>query len=89
MDALFECNQCGACCRLINLSEETLFLDRGDGTCRYLDDLKKTCTIYDRRPDICNVRVMYEHRYSKQFSWTHFIQLNKSACNTLSDITQV
>lgn len=26
----FPCNSCGKCCRRVNLSEQTRFLDRGD-----------------------------------------------------------
>ena len=85
MNAIFECNQCGACCKSINLSEETIFLNRGDGVCRYFDDFNNTCTIYDNRPAVCNVRVMYEKRYKNQFSWSEFTRINKLACSALFD----
>lgn len=88
MNAIFECNQCGACCKSVNLSEETIFLNRGDGVCRYFDDLNNACTIYDNRPDICNVRVMYEKRYKNQFSWIEFTRINKLACDALLDRLQ-
>jgi hypothetical protein len=83
MKKLFPCNQCGACCKSIRLSEETIYLDRGDGTCRHFDNAQNTCTIYENRPDICNVHVMYEQRYQQQFSWSEFTKLNQLACEAL------
>ena len=79
----FDCSRCGACCKSIRFSEETVYLDRGDGTCRYFDDIQNICTIYENRPDICNVRVMYEQRYQQQVSWSEFTQMNKLACEAL------
>jgi hypothetical protein len=89
MTQQFECNQCGACCKSIRLSEETIYLDRGDGVCRYFDDNQNTCTIYENRPDICNVRVMYEQRYQHQMNWSEFTKQNKLACDALLKNIQV
>lgn len=83
INSVFDCNQCGACCQSIRLSEETTFLDRGDGVCKYFDDLNSKCSIYEHRPDICNVRVMYEQRYQQQVSWYDFTHINKLACENL------
>lgn len=83
MDISFPCNQCGACCKSIRLSEETISLDRGDGVCRHFDDTKNTCTIYENRPDVCNVRTMYEQRYQNQMSWSNFVRINELSCDLL------
>jgi hypothetical protein len=50
----FPCVQCGNCCRSIGriLPE----YDRGNGTCRYLEG--NLCAVYDRRPDICNLKTV-------------------------------
>ena len=60
---------CGACCRLAPqervealqaLSKEQtiqyLRLVADDGWCRFYNKSLKTCTIYNQRPDFCNVK---------------------------------
>jgi Fe-S-cluster containining protein len=79
----FPCNGCGACCKSILLSPLTTWLDRGDGTCRYFDDAQNTCTIYENRPEICNVRLMYEKYYQNDFDWPEFILMNQKACDAI------
>jgi Fe-S-cluster containining protein len=83
MSEAFPCNSCGACCKSIRLSTLTDWLDRGDGVCRYFDDQQNTCTIYENRPEICNVRVMYEKHYQSQFNWSEFVLVNQKACDAL------
>ncbi|MCX7067888.1 MAG: YkgJ family cysteine cluster protein [Methylococcales bacterium] len=83
MSEAFPCNSCGACCKSIRLSTQTEWLDRGDGVCRYFDDQQNTCTIYENRPEICNVRVMYEKHYQSQFNWSEFVLVNQKACDAL------
>jgi len=83
MSEAFPCNNCGACCKSIRLSTQTDWLDRGDGVCRYFDDQQNTCTIYENRPEICNVRVMYEKHYQSQFNWSEFVLVNQKACEAL------
>lgn len=80
---VFPCNQCGLCCENVNLAEETRFLDRGDGTCKYHNATTKTCSIYTERPDICRVDRMYDLRYSHQYTWDEFINLNLQVCDSL------
>jgi Fe-S-cluster containining protein len=79
----FPCNSCGACCKSIRLSTQTDWLDRGDGVCRYFDDQQNICSIYENRPEICNVRVMYEKHYQSQFNWSEFVLVNQKACEAL------
>jgi Fe-S-cluster containining protein len=83
MNKVFPCNQCGACCKSIRLSTQTAWLDRGDGVCRNFNDAENTCTIYDNRPEICNVHLMYERHYQHQFTWDEFVQVNQKACDAL------
>lgn len=83
MSKPFPCTSCGACCKSVLLSELTAALDRGDGTCRYFDDALSICTIYDDRPDICNIQLTYEQYYKHNISWPKFVELNLIACEDL------
>jgi Fe-S-cluster containining protein len=52
----FNCNQCGACCKVLPILVAPDLVDE-DGHCRHLKDNK--CTIYENRPDICNHDKMF------------------------------
>lgn len=53
------CSGCHAyCCRKIGLLDPTL--DRGDCTCKYLDESTCKCKIYESRPLICNTDRLYD-----------------------------
>ena len=79
----FPCTQCGRCCQNVHLSDETLFLDRGDGTCKHYDAENKACSIYTERPDICRVDRMYALRYAHLHTWDEFVALNLRICEHL------
>ena len=81
--SVFPCTQCGLCCQHVHMAAETRFLDRGDGTCRHYDALRKGCSIYDERPDICRVDLQYTMHYAKQFSWDEFVAVNLQVCGLL------
>ena len=49
----WECNKCGACCRLAGFIIKEW--DRGDGACKMLNE-DNTCSIYETRPHICRVK---------------------------------
>lgn len=83
MSALFPCDNCGACCKSIRLSELTKWLDRGDGICKHFDEDNSNCSIYENRPEICNVKKMHMKYYQNSFSWAEFIVLNQRACSEL------
>jgi len=83
MSDAFPCNSCGACCQSIRLAPQTAWLDRGDGVCRHFDQLNARCGIYDRRPEVCNVRSMYEQHYRARMDWPAFVTLNLTACEQL------
>ena len=83
----FPCTQCGLCCQHVHLSDETRFLDRGDGTCRHYDAAGKACTIYAERPDICRVDRQYALRYARLYTWDEFIAANLQVCSALEKLS--
>lgn len=81
--SIFPCVACGQCCRRVNYSEETIFLDRGDGICRYFNEQTSLCTIYETRPLVCRVEDYYKAYLSQQMSWDKFLILNVEICQKL------
>ncbi len=79
----FPCQQCGLCCQHVDLAEQTRFLDRGDGVCGHYDALRKACSIYDDRPDICRVDLQYTLHYAQRHTWKEFVELNLQVCAVL------
>ncbi len=76
----FPCTQCGLCCQRVDRSEETQFLDRGDGICKHYDEQSRYCRIYDDRPAICNVETMYKKHYVSYYDWDQFVEMNMNVC---------
>jgi Fe-S-cluster containining protein len=56
--------------------------DRGDGVCIHLRE-DNLCEIYDHRPEICNVDLMYGKYFSKKYSLDEFYAMNQKACDAL------
>ena len=56
----FPCDACGKCCRHVNLSEQTSYLDRGYGICHYFNESTNLCSIYETRPLVCRVEDYYK-----------------------------
>jgi len=83
MNKSFPCTNCGACCKSIQMSIRTAWLDRGDGVCEYFDDAQNICSIYENRPKICNVFVMYNEHYQNVYSWSEFVFINQKVCEDL------
>jgi len=81
MTESFPCTKCGACCKSIRASAFTAWLDREDGVCRYLK--KDICTIYENRPDVCNVKTLYKKYYRDSYTWPEFIKENQKICEIL------
>lgn len=79
----FPCDACGKCCRRVNLSEQTIYLDRGDGVCRYLNEDTNLCLIYESRPLICRVEDYYKTHLSHIYEWDEFVKLNLEICQKL------
>lgn len=88
MNEVFPCSSCGACCKSIQLSPLTAWLDRGDGVCKHFDDTENVCSIYESRPEICNVRVMYDKHYKNCCDWTEFVFINQQVCEELLKLSK-
>ena len=82
---MFKCDCCGLCCMNLKMSKLYSDLDRGDGICRFFNMKTRLCTIYERRPDKCNIDKMYEMYYSKKISKEKYYQLNYAACRKLKE----
>lgn len=82
---MFYCDKCGLCCRNVNNSEIYKDLDRGDGVCKYLNEITNLCKVYDERPLICNVDKMYDTYFSEKINRDEYYTLNYKACNELKE----
>ncbi|MFZ7307001.1 YkgJ family cysteine cluster protein [Avibacterium avium] len=69
--------------RRVNLSEQTRFLDRGDGVCHHFNERTNLCSIYQNRPLVCRVKDYYLAHLSNQYSWEEFVRLNIEVCEIL------
>lgn len=74
----FPCVKCGLCCRNIDKIPQLKAFDTGNGTCRYL--INNLCSIYENRPEICCVDLMYERYFSDKMTRDEFYKLNKKGC---------
>jgi Fe-S-cluster containining protein len=83
MNSIFPCNKCGECCRNITGVKELEAFDDGNGVCVHLNE--NVCSIYDSRPDVCRVDVMYDNFFSQKFSEVDYININKAACIALQE----
>lgn len=78
----FKCSKCGLCCRHLDRSSLYDKLNRGDGTCLYLDETTNLCKIYASRPLLCRVVESYE-LFKENISYNDYIKLNEEACKRL------
>ena len=81
---MFECNQCGLCCRNIDKIPQLKDFHDGNGICKYLHN--NICSIYDNRPDICSVDRMYEKYFENQYTRSEFYDLNKLVCEEIKNL---
>ena len=79
----FACNRCMECCRRVHLLPETAAMDRGDGACRYLDEVNGACRIYEVRPEICRIDRQYARHYQQAMTWEAFVKMNEAGCEQL------
>ena len=79
---MFFCDRCGLCCRNISHILQLKEFDNGDGICRYLLP-NNLCAIYNNRPEVCRVDVMYERYYKLKISKTEFYKINAEICDWL------
>jgi Fe-S-cluster containining protein len=82
---MFECDKCGQCCKNIGKREELKEYDRGDGICKYLDLDSNLCKIYENRPLVCRVDLMYENFYKEFYTKQEFYELNYKVCEYLKE----
>lgn len=80
---MFKCDKCGLCCR--NLKKSSIYkeLDKGDGICKYYDIDSKLCTIYSKRPLICNIDKSYYNYFQTFLSLDKYYELNYEVCKKL------
>lgn len=81
---MLPCYACGQCCKNVDKSDETKFLDRGDGTCRNFNDESRLCNIYEDRPLVCRVEDYYKANLADTYEWEDFVQINLDVCQILS-----
>ena len=79
---IFPCDKCGICCNHINEIPELHLYDLGNGRCIHLTD-NNLCDIYETRPDICNVEVLYMKKFCFDMSEDEYIKANVAGCNAL------
>lgn len=88
----FKCDKCGSCCRNVErwrnnskkLSEllgvELVFPIRDiNGICEYLSE-DNTCTIYDRRPDVCRTGYIFSLLKKLGFLDKEILLMQKQSC---------
>lgn len=80
---MFKCDRCGKCCESLAGLEAYKHLDVGTGTCKYFDKVSRLCSIYDNRPDICNIDKAYELYFKEIYSVEKYYALNYAACKKL------
>ena len=76
----FQCDKCGICCKMLTGIPQLAAFDRGDGVCIHLKD--NLCSIYESRPDICNVEKMYAF-FKDQMTEDEYVQLMTQSCLAL------
>jgi Fe-S-cluster containining protein len=67
----FDCNKCGACCKVIG--------------CPYLTD-DNMCSVYDKRPFLCDTKKMFDAVHSKTMTKQEYFNKAKIACNQLKEL---
>jgi len=58
-------------------------LNRGDGTCKFFNESNLTCSVYNDRPEICNIDVMYKKHFVTSYNKQEFYTLNLKECDAL------
>ena len=83
----FPCTKCGACCKMAAKMKLVPTNDKGD--CMFLTE-KNECSIYDKRPEICNVSRMFKkHKKDgvipKKLPKKDYYKINAELCNKFMD----
>lgn len=77
---MFPCTKCGVCCKSLKSNSLYKAMDRGDGVCKYYDELENGCSIYVNRPLICRIDDMYEKAFSEKMTKEKYYAANALAC---------
>ena len=75
------CDKCGLCCRMLAYSNDMKEFDRGDGVCKYLKD--NLCSIYEKRPNICDAEYMWITHYSRYMTRKEYEEKSYEICIAL------
>jgi len=83
----FNCTACGACCK--KAGELGLMPSGKDGACVYLGE-DNLCSIYDKRPDRCNIDKMYSITSkatpkTMRLTKAQYFKMQNKACNILQE----
>ena len=68
---------------LMNIDKIVLFFGGN------FDKQNNICLIYETRPDICRVDLMFEKEYFKYYTKDEYFKLNIEACNKLQTMFDV
>ena len=80
---MFNCSKCGECCKNLHLNPLYSELDRGDNVCKYFDETTNLCSIYEKRPIICNVDKMYDVHFKGIMTLEEYYYKNKEGCEKI------
>lgn len=83
---MFHCTQCGECCKRVGMTIWGKKMALPNGVCKWFDSSTNCCTIYNRRPLMCNVDAAYEEIYAGTMSREKFYALNKTECIKLQSM---
>ena len=79
----YNCRQCGQCCRNIGSTGLLKEFENEKGECIHLTE-DNLCNIYENRPDVCNVKKMYELYFCKLMTFEEYANYNYSICEMLN-----
>ena len=83
MIKVFNCIECGICCKNIHVVDQLSDYHNGDGVCFNLDLLTNRCKIYDNRPDICNVNKSFNLYFKSVMTREEYDKKNLEGCKLL------
>ena len=84
---MFNCTQCGLCCKYVGKFPFMKNYARLDGSCKYLGE-NNLCSIYDKRPDICNVDKIYERYFANKMSIDEWHKFNEEQCKKIKEMSK-
>lgn len=82
---MFDCKQCGICCRYVGHVFFAKDMALPNGTCKYLDEVTNKCTIYNERPIFCNVDKYYDTHLVGKMTREEWYAQNHKACISMEE----